>query len=228
MLRSKLPFIKSITLGALLFFFAFASALVPTPVHAQSSGVTCSMVNGVYTCTDGQTIPGVTCGMIGGIETCTDNSISNTGTTCVTGSDGSQSCLNNSSGTTASTTLSNLGKGLGSVPTAPSNGQSSGWLSQLTWWISNAIQTVFTALITLLRDLVTFVLGVVLSLVAGAISAIGVPSWISQYSLGSLLGQTGAVAGFFMSEFQVPAGLGLLGLGYAFRLVRKFLTLFQW
>jgi len=121
-----------------------------------------------------------------------------------------------------------LGAGLGSLLNTPEPAPSSGWLSKLTWWFSYALNIFFRALVGFLKDLVTYVIGAVLSLVAMAVSAIGVPSWLSQYSLGSLLGQTGAVVGFFMGQLQIPLGLTLIGGGYVFRLTRKLVTVFQW
>jgi hypothetical protein len=61
-----------------------------------------------------------------------------------------------------------------------------------------------------------------------AISAIPVPDFIANNSMGSLLGQTGPIVGFFMTELNIGQALTLVGAGYAFRLLRKFLTLFQW
>jgi len=175
-----------------------------------------------------QTVPGAQCATANGVVYCNDDSLGTGGTTCVS-SASSSVCLNNGNGSMASSGASTqLGTGLGSTTQSSTAGASSGWLSQLTGWIASAIGIVFDAFVAFIKDMLTYTVGVVLALVAEAISAIGVPAWISQYSLGSLFGQTGAVAGFFMSELQVPLGLSLLGLGYAFRLTRKFLTLFQW
>lgn len=177
--------------------------------------------------THAQTVAGSTCSEVNGVAVCTDNGTSSTGSNCVSNGT-SQVCLNSSTGSSSTQGTTSLGKGLGSTVQAVVNGATGGWLSKLTWWFSYAIQTVFNAVVAFLKDLVTYTLGVLLALVLAAISAVGVPAWISQYSLGNLLGQSGAVAAFFMSEFQIPLGLTLLGFGYAFRLTRKFLTLFQW
>ncbi|THD06473.1 hypothetical protein B1991_12955 [Rhodanobacter lindaniclasticus] len=86
----------------------------------------------------------------------------------------------------------------------------------------------FAAFAAFLKDLVTYILAAVLGIVALAISSIPVPDWIANNSMGSLLGQTGSIVGFFMVQLKIPAALSLIGAGYAFRLVRKFATLFQW
>jgi len=192
------------------------------------AAVTCSTVSGVYTCTDGSTGLSSYCSMVNGVYVCTDTSSGPTGNTCITNNDtGAQSCIDMSGGGSDASGLT-LGGGLGKILDMPEPAPSSGWLSKLTWWFSYALNTFFHALVGFLKDLVTYVLSVVLSLVVSAVSAIGVPSWLKDYSLGSALGQTGAVTLFFMGQLQIPIALGLIGGGYTFRLVRKFLTLFQW
>lgn len=189
--------------------------------------VTCATVNGVYTCTDADTGVSSYCQLVGTTYVCTDTSTGPTGNTCVTNNDtGAQSCINMSGGGDSSGL--SLGSGLGTLLNMPEPAPSSGWLSKVTWWIAYAINVTFRAIVGFLKDLVAYVLGTVLSLVGMAIQAVGVPSWLTQYSLGSLLGQTGAVVGFFMGQLQIPLGLSLIGAGYVFRLVRKFVTVFQW
>jgi hypothetical protein len=205
MLHLKLP---SISAGFfLVFFFVLASFVMPIRAVAQT------------------VIPGVSCSMVNGVDVCTQTGTG--GQICVT-SGSTQDCENLVTGGTSSGTSTSLGTGLGSTGQSSSSGASPGWLSQLSWWIANAITQVFDALVAFLRDLVTYILGVVLGLVSQAIAAIGTPSWLSDYSLGSLLGNTGSVVGFFMSALMIPQGFTVLGLGYVFRLVRKFVTLFQW
>lgn len=187
--------------------FLALGAVVPRAAHATGTS-TCSVVNGVYVCTDGS----------GG----------SSGSTCIYDTTaGTQSCLNSSGGWSSSTT-SNLGTGFGQVLSLPTQSASSGWLSKLTGWVANVVHTVFAAVVQVLKDLVTYVLGVVLGLIVTAISAIGTPSFLQNYSLNTVLGQAGPIVGFFLTQFQVSTGLGMIGAGYGFRLVRKFLTLFQW
>lgn len=175
---------------------------------------TCNMVNGVYVCGDGSG------GSNGSI--CITNTT--TGVTACCDSNGA-SCGGSSSGGSSGL---NLGGGLGHLLDLPAPAPGSGWLSKLTYWIAYAIHVVFAAFVGVLKDLVTFIVGCVLALASTAINAIGTPSWISQYSLGNTLGQTGGVVLFFMGSLQIPLALSLVGLGYVFRLIRKFLTLFQW
>lgn len=207
-MHSALRFIESFALVVLLAGLG-VGALVYTPT-AHANG----------------TIPS-TCTLVSGVIVCTDGTTGTTGTSCVTvqGSD-QQACLTGGTLTTGPT--GSLGAGLGSVNGSPAQTTGTGWLSRITGWFAYAFNALFKAIAQFFKDLVTYALAVVLSVVAMAIASIPVPDWIASNSMGNLLGQAGPVAGFFMAKLQIPGGLALIGLGYAFRLLRKFLTLFQW
>jgi hypothetical protein len=85
-----------------------------------------------------------------------------------------------------------------------------------------------SALMSFLRDLVLTIAGAVVGFFVDAISAISVPDFIKNYSLGTLLGPIGESLGYFLVTLKIAQGFGLVGAGYVFRLARKFLTLFQW
>jgi hypothetical protein len=167
------------------------------------------------------------CTLVSGVIVCTDGATGSTGTNCVTvqGSN-QQTCL--TGGTLTSGLTGSLGRGLGKVTGLPAQTTGTGWLSRITGWFAYAFNAFFTAIAQFFKDLVIYALAAVLSVVVLAISSIPVPDWIANNSMGSLLGQAGPVAGFFMVKLQIPAALLLIGAGYAFRLLRKFLTLFQW
>ncbi|MGO4521248.1 hypothetical protein AB4076_11590 [Dyella sp. 2RAF44] len=188
--------------------FLALGVVVPRAAQAQGAGVTCKVISGVYVCGDG--------------------SLGNSGNACVVDTGTLVQTCTSSGGGTVTSQLSSLGTGFGQLVGLPAQSSSTGWLSKLTGWIANVVHTVFVAAVQVLKDLVTYIIGVVLGLVASAISAIGVPSWLSQYSMGSILANTGSTLAFFLVQLQIPAGLSLIGAGYAFRLTRKFLTLFQW
>ena len=203
--------IKTVALWLLMVVGVLFASMVPVcVVHAQTPpGVSCSTVNGVYVCTD--------------------NSTGSSGSVCVTDQAGNRVCLDNGQPAPPNPGSSQpLGPGLGSVQKPGTSAPSTGWLSMLTHWVAYAINQVFTAFVGVLRDLVTFIFAAIFGVVEAAVALVGVPDFIQNNSLGSLLGQTGGVVGFFMTQLQIPAALGLVGAGYAFRLVRKFVTLFQW
>lgn len=176
-----------------------------------------------------ETPPGITCSMINGVYVCTDGSLGGSGDTCVTDQVGNRVCTGaGGQPPSGGGSSGNLGPGWGRVlkPSAPAAG--TGWLSMLTHWVAYAINVVFAAFVAVLRDLITAVVVLVLALVSAAIDAIGVPDFLAGKSLGSLLGQTGSVAGFFMTQLRIWEGLALVGAGYVFRIIRKLVTLFQW
>lgn len=221
---------------ALFVLLVGVCALVPAvwPSAARANGTLpagCSLQGSIIVCTDGtgggSVPPG--CSLVAGVTVCGDGSTSDGGgSVCITDSDGNQSCLNGDGHFGGGGSGVPLGKGLGVVTGTPSQTTGTGWLSRITGWFSYAFNTLFGAIAAFFKDLVTFAIASVLGIFALAISALPVPSFIANNSLGSLLGQTGSIVGFFMVQLQIPAGLGLIGAGYAFRLLRKFATLFQW
>jgi hypothetical protein len=86
----------------------------------------------------------------------------------------------------------------------------------------------FGSLMAFLRDLIVGAVAAILSLFALMVSAIPVPDFIKTYSLGTLLSAAGPDVGWFLNTLKIAQGLAIVGSGYAFRLLRKFLTLFQW
>ncbi|WP_168709642.1 hypothetical protein [Rhodanobacter lindaniclasticus] len=233
-MRFVSPSIKA----AFLVFFLFAAGVgalsYSSPVRSAGSlPAGCSLVSGVIVCSDGTGANGDPvppgCSVVAGVTVCGDGSTGSDGSVCVTDASGNKSCLTGGgswgpgqgSGPT-------MGQGLGKVLGTPPQVTGTGWLSRLTGWVSYALNSLFAAFAAFLKDLVTYILAAVLGIVALAISSIPVPDWIANNSMGSLLGQTGSIVGFFMVQLKIPAALSLIGAGYAFRLVRKFATLFQW
>lgn len=168
--------------------------------------------------------------MVNGIPYYSGTGTSSTGTSCITDiSTGKQECVtpgNTGGGSTG--TAVNLGSGFGTVNSSPQQTTGTGWLSRLTGWIAYAINAVFSAIATFLRDLVINIFSNLLQLVLLIVQAIPVPSFLTNYSMNSILGGTGPIVGFFMTQLNVGPSLGLIAAGYVFRLIRKFLTLFQW
>lgn len=217
-MRSPSLCIKAALAVLLLGLLSFA---LPRQVHAQSAPATCPT-----------SLPaGVTCTIVNGIPYYSGGGTSSTGTSCITQEDtGAQECIasNNPGAGAVYGSSGNLGNGLGSVESSPQQTTGSGWLSRLTGWIAYAINAVFDALASLLRDLITNIFTNLMQLVLLMIKSIPVPSFLNNYSMNSILGGTGSIIGFFMSELQIGPSLALIGSGYVFRLLRKFLTLFQW
>lgn len=103
-----------------------------------------------------------------------------------------------------------------------------GWLRDLTDWLLNQIITVWNAFVGALKAIVLYIVETLLELAATVIELIPVPDFIGQYAIGSMLSHLGSDLAWFMGSLRIGEALGLLGLGYAARLVRKALTLGQW
>jgi hypothetical protein len=103
-----------------------------------------------------------------------------------------------------------------------------GWLTRLTDWFKDTFLTIFHAFQAFVHDQIIGCVHTCLDVALTVINAIPVPDFISSYSLGSLLSQTGPTMGWIMVTFKVPEAFGLLAAGWIFRLTRKLLTLGQW
>ena len=103
-----------------------------------------------------------------------------------------------------------------------------GWLTDLTNWLAAQIHAVWDALVLLAQDLALFLMEAVMDLSATAIEAIPVPDFIAQVSIGQFLAAAGPEVQWVLVKFRIAEGLGFIAAGYAFRLLRKLLTLGQW
>ncbi|WP_068637250.1 hypothetical protein [Thauera butanivorans] len=102
------------------------------------------------------------------------------------------------------------------------------WLTDLTNWLFELVKKAIDAIWDFLQDAFIAVADVVLGIVASAIEAIPVPSFVTQYSLGNLLSQMHPDILFFVGILQIPTGLSFLAAGFGVRMIRKAVTLFQW
>ena len=103
-----------------------------------------------------------------------------------------------------------------------------GWLDDLTNWIRGQVERFWNALVDLVADTLVSMFEMVLNAFALAVESIPVPDWLSQYSLDGLFALLPADLIYFVNLFRVDEAIGLIGLGYVVRLVRKLLTLGQW
>lgn len=103
-----------------------------------------------------------------------------------------------------------------------------GWLGDLTDWLLGIFKQIWDAFVQFVKDIFLFILDFVMQVVTWILSNIPVPDWLTQYSLNSILGQAGPTIGWVAHEMQIGQAMTLIAAGYAFRLLRKLLTLFQW
>lgn len=79
-----------------------------------------------------------------------------------------------------------------------------------------------------MMDFPIWLLSVFLDAIASIIEAINPPSFMSGGGLSAALGPTSQYIGSFLVQSGFAEAFALLGVGLAFRLTRKVLTLGQW
>lgn len=103
-----------------------------------------------------------------------------------------------------------------------------GWLTDFTNWLLEAFKAIFREFMQFAVDLFFLWLANILDMWLFIIQQIPVPSFLTTYNLTSLLGPAGPTIAWLMTTLRIGEGLSIIGAGYAFRLTRKFVTLFQW
>lgn len=103
-----------------------------------------------------------------------------------------------------------------------------GWLTDLTKWLGDQIKALWDAIEAFFNDLLVTAVEVCTQVALTIIEALPNPEFLTTYSLCNLLNMAGPDVGFFLQTFRIGEGLGVLALGYVFRLTRKLFTLGQW
>jgi hypothetical protein len=102
------------------------------------------------------------------------------------------------------------------------------WLEQ--WWASvkQWIEHLWTDLTEFLSDLPKNILEGILDGLATVIESIPVPEIVTNYSLGDAFIALPDSVQYFLAQSGMIEAFGILSAGFAFRMVRKLMTLFQW
>lgn len=101
-------------------------------------------------------------------------------------------------------------------------------LAKFTSWLFGLFKAVLTALLDVLKDAFVAIAQVVLTAFSDVVSAIPAPSFLSQYSLSSLISQLPSDVLFFAGQLKLGQAFVILAAGFTFRMARKILTLGQW
>ena len=100
-------------------------------------------------------------------------------------------------------------------------------IEEITNWFFDLVLNIFKALWTFVKDVFIEVFDLLISAFVSLISAIPVPGFISG-GLDNTFSALDSGVLYLVSQAGVPQALAIIGAGYAFRLARKFATLFQW
>lgn len=103
-----------------------------------------------------------------------------------------------------------------------------GWLDDLTDWFREQFERLFSFLIQLVKDAILWLMEAVLELGATILEKVPVPEFLQNLSIAHMLGQAGPTVAWLVTTLKLGEGLALIGAAYAFRLLRKLLTLGQW
>lgn len=114
-----------------------------------------------------------------------------------------------------------------------------GWLTSFTTWLAEQFNSRWRAFQDWVLewwdtfqewtlDMGVLALETCLDLAAMVVERVPVPDFIESNSIAGFLGQAGPEIAWIVGTFQIDVGLGMIGAAYAFRMLRKVLTLFQW
>lgn len=125
-----------------------------------------------------------------------------------------------------------------------------GWMSSLTEWIKNQFEELGDSVGNALQDLIDWfgetyteltnffrelahdalyaTLEALFSVVVQLANSIPVPDFLQQYNLDAILGEGGPWVAFVFGNLGFGSCLAVIAAGWAFRLLRKVVTLGQW
>jgi len=101
-------------------------------------------------------------------------------------------------------------------------------MSDLIAWLLGLVKALFLAVWDFITDMVIAVLELFLNAVAALLTALPVPSFMSNGGMQGLFNNLPADVMYFAGRLHLGECFAILGAAVLFRLVRKALTLFQW
>ncbi|EML7987456.1 hypothetical protein D7Y24_02670 [Stenotrophomonas maltophilia] len=103
-----------------------------------------------------------------------------------------------------------------------------GPVTALTTWAKDQITSLWSDFVDFMTDLQTDFIELVLSFVKAIVYLIPAPDFLSQFSFCAMLNAAGPWTAFIVAQLRVGEAVALLTAALIFRLVRVFLTVFQW
>lgn len=101
-------------------------------------------------------------------------------------------------------------------------------ISAFASWLLSIVGKAFLALWDLLTDLCVGVADLFFTALAALVVSIPAPDFLTSHGLQSALSQMSGDVLYFLGVFNVGPGIAMLGSAFAFRMLRKVVTLFQW
>lgn len=103
-----------------------------------------------------------------------------------------------------------------------------GPVTALTTWAKEQITSLWSDFSDFMTDLQTDFVALVLSYVKAIVYLIPAPDFLTQMSFCAMLTAAGPWTAFIVAQLRVGEAIALLTTALIFRLLRVFLTLFQW
>lgn len=103
-----------------------------------------------------------------------------------------------------------------------------GPVTALTTWAKEQITSLWSDFTDFMTDLQTDFVALVLSYVKAIVYLIPAPDFLTQMSFCAMLTAAGPWTAFIVAQLRVGEAIALLTTALVFRLLRVFLTLFQW
>lgn len=103
-----------------------------------------------------------------------------------------------------------------------------GPVTALTTWAKEQITSLWADFSDFMTDMQTDFIELVLSFVKAIVYLIPAPDFLSQISFCAMLNAAGPWTAFIVAQLRVGEAIAVLTAALVFRLVRVFLTLFQW
>ncbi len=101
-------------------------------------------------------------------------------------------------------------------------------ISAFAAWLLSLVVKGFQAVWDLFTDLAIGVADLFFTALAALVNAIPAPDFLTSHSLQSAFSQMTGDILFFLGVFNIGPGIAMLGSAFAFRMLRKVVTLFQW
>ncbi|NUA30184.1 DUF2523 domain-containing protein [Cupriavidus basilensis] len=101
-------------------------------------------------------------------------------------------------------------------------------ISAFAGWLFSLIAQLVAALFAMMGDVFVALGDAFLSAFAALIVVLPAPAFLQSVSLQTSFAQIGSDTLYFLGVFNIGPGITLLGSAFAFRMLRKVVTLFQW
>ena len=103
-----------------------------------------------------------------------------------------------------------------------------GWLDDLAKWFKDAFLWLWHGFLDLIGALFGYIFHALGEGLIYVLTLIPTPDFLTNNSIGAMLGGAGPVIGWLGDAMHLHDAMLMIAAGYAFRLLRKLLTLGQW